>query len=237
MPTFTYFYISCLPRTLGNMSYYIYYKPITRHPNLLLRDTCQAIINQLTMGIDQYTDQQIVKAILNRDTVVTKEFLYRKCYPLFKSVYDKYYTDCETCIELINEIYVYIMIPQKKSGISKLSAFGFRCTLTMWLKVVAENYCHQLYARRLEIDRDSDVASDRNMPDDDSITENTQRINMEDVTKILNMMPNQRYRKLIEYRYVEETAMLLAVSMANYYNMHKRAKAQYCEVLRKEGLL
>lgn len=194
------------------------------------------------MEIEHYTDQEIVKAILNRDTIITKEFLYRKCYPLFKAVYDKYYTDCESCFELINEIYVYIMIPQKKTHISKLAAFGFRCTLTMWLKIVVENYCHQLYARRMEIDRDSDVGSDRNMPDDESLTENTRSIDMEDVHKILNMMPNQRYRKLIEYRYVdeksnEETAMLLAVTMANYYNMHKRAKVQYCEVLRKEGLL
>ncbi len=194
------------------------------------------------MKIDSYTDQEIVKAILDRNTIVTKEFLYRKCYPLFKAVYDKYYTDCESCFELINEIYVYIMIPQKKTNISKLAAFGFRCTLTMWLKIVVENYCHQLYARRMEIDRDPDVGSDRNMPDDESLTENTRSIDMEDVHKILNMMPNQRYRKLIEYRYVdeksnEETAMLLAVTMANYYNIHKRAKAQYCEVLRKEGLL
>lgn len=94
----------------------------------------------------------------------------------------------------------------------------------------------------MEIDRDSDVGSDRNMPDDDSLTENTHRMDMEDLTKILSMMPNQRYRQLIEYRYIdeksnEETAMLLAVTMDNYYNMHKRAKAQYCEVLRKEGLL
>lgn len=194
------------------------------------------------MEIEHYTDQEIVKAILDRDTIVTKEFLYRKCYPLFKAVYDKYYTDCESCFELINEIYVYIMIPQKKTNISKLAAFGFRCTLTMWLKIVVENYCHQLYARRMEIDRDSDVGSDKNMPDDESLTENTRSIDIEDVHKILNMMPNQRYRKLIEYHYVdeksnEETAMLLAVTMANYYNMHKRAKAQYCEVLRKEGLL
>lgn len=194
------------------------------------------------MEIANLTDQEIVRAILDRDTIITKEFLYRKCYPLFKAVYDKYYTDCESCFELINEIYVYIMIPQKKTHISKLAAFGFRCTLTMWLKIVVENYCHQLYARRMEIDRDSDVGCDRNMPDDESLTENTQSIDMEDVHKILDMMPNQRYRKLIEYRYVdeksnEETAMLLAVTMANYYNMHKRAKAQYCEVLRKEGLL
>lgn len=194
------------------------------------------------MEIEHYTDQEIVKAILDRDTIITKEFLYRKCYPLFKAVYDKYYTDCENCFELINEIYVYIMIPQKKTNVSKLAAFGFRCTLTMWLKIVVENYCHQLYARRMEIDRDSDVGSDRSMPDDESLTENTRSIDMEDVHKILNMMPNQRYRKLIEYRYVdeksnEETATLLAITMANYYNMHKRAKAQYCEVLRKEGLL
>jgi len=188
------------------------------------------------------TDQEIVKAILDRDTFVTKEYLYKTCYPLFKAIYDKYYTDCESCFELINEIYVFLMIPMKNTHISKLAAFGFRCTLTMWLKIVVENYCHQLYARRIEIDRDSDVDSNRNMPDDESLTENTRSIDMEDVHKILEMMPNQRYRKLIEYRYVdeksnEETAMLLAVTMANYYNMHKRAKAQYCEVLRKEGLL
>lgn len=65
---------------------------------------------------------------------------------------------------------------------------------------------------------------------------------MDDVQKILSMMPSQRYRKLIEYRYVdeksnEETALLLEMSMANYYNCHKRAKALYCEVLRKEGLI
>lgn len=194
------------------------------------------------MDIANLTDQQIVQAILNRDTYITKEFLYRKCYPLFKSIYDKYYTDCETCFELINEIYVYIMIPQKKTGISKLAAFGFRCTLTIWLKIVVENYCHQLYARRVEFDNDSDVGSDRNLPEDKSLTENTRRIDMEDVDKILNMMPNQRYRRLIQYRYVEEksneeTAELLGMTMANYYNKHKLAKVQYCAAMRKEGLL
>lgn len=161
---------------------------------------------------------------------------------MFKAVYDKYYTDCETCIELINEIYVYIMIPQKKTGVSKLAAFGYRCSLTMWLKVVVENYCHQLYARKMAFDGVIDVVDDRKLPSDDSLTSNTQTLDMEDVSKLLNMMPNQRYRQLIEYRYVneksnEETAGLLDVTMENYYNMHKRAKVQYCEVLRKEGLL
>lgn len=194
------------------------------------------------MEIDRYTDQEIAEAIIRRDTFITKEYLYRKCYPLFKSIYDKYYTDCDSVIELINEIYVYILMPHRETHQSKLQNFGFRCTLTMWLKIVTENYCHQLFTKRITVDENNDVASDRNDISDDSFLSNTRRLDMEDVQKTLSMMPNQRYRKLIEYRYVdektnEETALLLEMSMANYYNCHKRAKAQYCEVLRKEGLI
>lgn len=192
--------------------------------------------------ISTLTDQEIVKAILDRDTLVTKEFLYRKCYPLFKSIHNKYYTDCETPIELINEIYIYILYQHKDTHRSKLEDFGFRCTLTMWLKIVTENYCKQLFAKRIQVDENNDVANDRNDIGEESLIANTRNLDMSDVQKILLMMPNQCYRKLIEYRYVEErtneeTAQLLELSMANYYNSHKRAKAQYCEALRKEGLL
>lgn len=112
----------------------------------------------------------------------------------------------------------------------------------MWLKIVTENYCHQLFAKRITSNENNDVADDRNDIGDDSFIANTRKLDMDDVQKTLSMMPNQRYRKLIEYRYVdektnEETALLLEMSMANYYNCHKRAKAQYCEVLRKEGLI
>lgn len=193
-------------------------------------------------AIATLTDQEIVKAILDRDTFVTKEFLYRKCYPLFKSIHNKYYTDCETPIELINEIYIYILYQHKDTHRSKLEDFGFRCTLTMWLKIVTENYCKQLFAKRIQVDENNDVANDRNDIGEESLIANTRNLDMSDVQKILLMMPNQCYRKLIEYRYVEErtneeTAQLLELSMANYYNSHKRAKAQYCEALRKEGLL
>lgn len=193
-------------------------------------------------NIAKYSDKDIVSAILNRDTFITKEFLYRKCYPLFKAIYEKYYTDCNSPIELINAIYVYILIPHRETHRSKLQDFGFRCTLTMWLKIVTENYCYQLFAKRIPSNEKKDVADDRNDMGDDSFIANTRKLDMDDVQKILSMMPNQRYRKLIEYRYVdektnEETALLLEMSMANYYNCHKRAKAQYCEALRKEGLI
>lgn len=194
------------------------------------------------MKLEFYTDQEIAQAILSRDTLITKEYLYGKCYPLFKAIYDKYYTDCENPIELINEIYVYILIPHRESHRSKLQDFGFRCSLTMWLKIVTENYCHQLFTKRVTMDENNDIADDRNVINHDSFLSKNRKLDMEDVQKILSMMPNERYRKLIEYRYVdektnEETAILLGMTMANYYNKHKLAKAQYCGVLRKEGLL
>ena len=194
------------------------------------------------MIVDSLTDQEIVKAILCRDTEITKEFLYWKCYPLFASIHAKYYTDCDTPIELINEIYVFILLPHKDTHRSKLQDFGFRCSLTTWLKIITENYCRQLFSKRMEIDNDSDVNSDRNILQEESLSQSTQNFNVADVYKILSMMPNQRYAKLIEYRYIdeksnEETAVLLGMNMANYYNCHKRAKAQYCAILRKEGLI
>lgn len=194
------------------------------------------------LDIATYTDRDIVNAILNRDTLITKEFLYKKCYPLFKAVFDKYYTDCNNCFEFINEIYVYIMYPHKETHVSKLSGFGFRCTLTMWLKIVSENYCHQLYTRKIETVDTTEVVGDRKLPDDDSLVSETRNLDMHDLNKILTSMSNERYRRLIECRYVddktnEETAVILGLTMANYYNTHKRAKEQFCTILRKEGLI
>ena len=80
--------------------------------------------------IESLTDEEVVSAILNRDARITRLYLYEKCYPLFKARYDKYYTDCETCIEFINEMYAYIMTPGVKTGKCYLSTFGFSCSLT-----------------------------------------------------------------------------------------------------------
>ena len=193
------------------------------------------------MDLTRYTDREIVAAIMRRDTAVTKEYLYRKCRPLFESCFNRYYTDCENCIEFINEIYLYIMLPSEKTGKSKISTFGFRCTFTMWLKVVAENYCLQLFKRKAKhIGDKNDIESDRNVGVSESL--NLDALNHRDVEKVLSLMRNKRYSALIRYRYLEEktneeTAELLGMSMDNYYNKHKRAKQQFAEIIRKEGLI
>lgn len=190
--------------------------------------------------IDSLTDKEIVSAILGRDTRITRLYLYEKCYPLFKARYDKYYTDCESCVEFINEIYIYIMTPGVKTGKCYLSTFGFSCSLTCWLKIVAENYCHQLFKKRLEIVDAPERLGDRKMSE--PYSPNIESLNRHDVEVMLGLMTNDRYRELIRLRYVEEksneeTAEMLGMSMDNFYNKHKLAKEQFAKVLRKEGLI
>lgn len=194
------------------------------------------------MDIDKYTDQEIVNAILNRNAHITKEYLYKKCYTLFHSIYNKYYTDCENTIELINQIYLYILFPNRKTGKSKLDNFEFRCTLITWLRIVTEHYCNQLFAKKCEYTEINILDGDRNIVLSDSLDIDISNLNLSDVQQILQMMSNERYRKLIEYRYLyeksnEETAQLLSLSMANYYNVHLRAKVQFSSLLKKEGLI
>ena len=192
--------------------------------------------------IESLTDQEIVDAILRRDALITRLYLYEKCYPLFKACYDKYYTDCETCVEFINQIYLLVMTPRKSTGEAPLQTFGYRCTLTMWLKIIAENYCKQLFKVKIDFSNPEKITSDRFKNNDDSLDLDFRSIYSSDVKRVLEMMPNTRYRHLIELRYVEEktneeTAMALEMTMDNYYNKHKLAKAQFCNILRKEGLL
>ena len=193
--------------------------------------------------LSELSDKEIVCAILNRDAIITRLFLYEKCYPLFKARYEKYYTDCETCVEFINEIYTYIMTPGVKTGKCYLSTFGFSCSLICWLKIVVENYCRQLYKKKIEYidatytqyDESVDIPSSENvgntgnrkMPMHDSI--DIDSLNRYDVNIVLGIMPNKRYS--------EETAEILGMSMDNYYNKHKLAKEQFAKILRKEGLI
>lgn len=201
------------------------------------------------MSINDYTDQEIVKAILNRDTFITREYLYRKCYPLFKSIYDKYYTDCETLVEFIDEIYVYICMPHPKTHLSKLEGFGFRCTLTMWLKIVTENYCHQIFAKRIPVDQNFDGESDSFERIVDSVEIEITNLRKEDdretIQMVLDRMPNARYRRLMELYYLQgkthaETAAALNIKRKNYYPKRALAKAQFdtaLKTLKKEGLI
>ena len=195
---------------------------------------------------DKEQDQMVVESLLRRDAHVTQQYLYIKCYPLFKSIFDNYYTDSQSCIEFINEIYVHLMTPNPETGQCKLQTFQFNSTLTTWIKMVAIYYCYGRYRRKQKVSyveqkiEEDDYQSDRFDKFAASIYEEESPMTHDDVNVLLDMMPNKRYSMIIRLRYLdgltnEETAEALQMSMDNFYNKHRRAKLQFMEILKKEG--
>lgn len=193
-------------------------------------------------------DLQIAKSLIHHDEVMTRQFFYRQCYPLFKSIYDNYYTDCATVLEFISEIYIVVLAPSKETGKCQMENFRGESSLMSWIKSACLFYCYKQYKRKQKIplinplpNSDDDIIDpiDRIIKPGDSYELDFSNINHEDVETILSLMPNERYRTLIRLHYLEqksneETAKELGINMDNYYNVHKHAKAQYKRVVRKE---
>lgn len=195
-----------------------------------------------------HEDLQIAKALIKRDEVVTRQFFYRQCYPLFKSLYDNFYTDCKCCKEFIDEIYLITLSPSRLTGKCQMENFRGESTLTSWLKTVGLTYCYNKFKLKQRMPVYEPLPPSFEKEDDEgdrkeklfpSIEIDFSNLNHQDALAILNQMPNKRYSNLIKLRYLEqrtneETAEILGMTMDNYYNKHKLAKEQYKNVLRKE---
>lgn len=211
--------------------------------------TLTIIVNMPTINI--YTDDiHIARSIIERNERATIDYLYKRCYPLFKTIYDNYHTDCTSVYEFINEIYILILTPNKETGSCQLENFRGESRLSTWLKTACLFYCYHKYKRKQRIqtvdirvaddDGDNDDLADRFIDNNNSTTLNTDSIDRSDIETVISMMPNERYRNIIRLRYLErktneETAEALGMTMANYYNKHKLAKEQYISSLNKES--
>lgn len=184
-----------------------------------------------------WPDKKIVSSLLHFEQLPTAEFFYGKSYPVFKSLYDRYTTDCAEVIDFIHEIYVDILKPRQVGHRCKLETFNYKCSLENWVGVVAIRYCYHQFKKFIPTDDLTD--SDRLSVSEPSILTDMGTLNREDVETIINMMPNERYRQLIRYRYLdeldnEETAKKMGMSMDNFYNKHRAAKVQYIQAFLKE---
>ena len=196
-----------------------------------------------------YEDLQIAKALIKRDNLVTRKYFYQQCYPLFKSIYDNFYTDCTNCKEFIDEIYIVVLAPSKTTGKCQMENFRGESTLASWIKTACLYYCYKQYETKEKMPKyeslpnsnakDNDDDGDRDDAIYGSIEIDFTNLNRQDALIILNQMPNKRYSELIRLRYLElktneETAKALGMTMDNYYNKHKLAKEQYERIFRKE---
>ena len=181
--------------------------------------------------------------------MVTRRYFYQQCYPLFKSIYDNYYTGCANCKEFIDEIYIVVLAPSKSTGRCQMENFRGESTLTSWLKTACLFYCYKQFEQKERMPKHEQIAH-VNMKDNEddgdradsaygSIEIDFSNLNRQDALTIIKQMPNKRYSELIRLRYLElmtneETASKLGMSMENYYNKHKLAKEQYERIFRKE---
>lgn len=196
-----------------------------------------------------HEDLQIAKALIKRDNLLTRKYFYQQCYPLFKSIFDSYYTDCTNCKEFIDEIYIVVLVPSKITGKCQMENFRGESTLASWIKTACLYYCYKKYAIKEKMPkyerlpnanvRDNGDDGDRDDAIYGSIKIDFSNLNRQDALIILKHMPNKRYSELIRLRYLElktneETAKALGMTMDNYYNKHKLAKEQYERIFRKE---
>ena len=196
-------------------------------------------------------DLKIAHSLIKRDDGVTRNYYYRECYPLFKSIYDNYFTDCHSCKEFMDEIYVLVISPSKATGKCQMENFKGESSLTSWLKTVCLFYCYKKYnlKRRNPIHESlesltlSDISkSNSNRFDqvENSIDIDLSNMNRSDVEALLRLMPNVRYRTIIRLLYLEqkthkETAEALGLSMEVYYNKRILAEKQFKQIQIKEG--
>ena len=193
-------------------------------------------------------DLAVARSILKRDNQTTRDFMYKKCYPLFKSIYNNYFTDSSNVHEFIDEVYLLILTPSKHTGRCQLESYRGESSLSTWLKAVCLSYCYRRYRHKEQRpvvvgavpgDGAGGGPSDRPVGHVPAIAMDNGALDCADIDAILNMMPNERYRDIIRLRYFEhrsneEVALALSMCMGNYYNKHKLAKAQFVETLKKE---
>lgn len=194
-------------------------------------------------------DLLVAQSILKRDGRATMDFLYRKCYPLFKAIYNNYFTDSTNVHEFIDEIYLLIMTPSKENGRCQLENYRGESTLMTWIKTACLFHCYHRYEHKKRIpivelvttdNEENDDLTDIFLDNSYSTTMDTASIERSDMETIIGMMPNERYQNIIRLRYLdsktnEETAEALNMSMANFYNKHKLAKEQFVNILRRES--
>lgn len=173
------------------------------------------------------TDQEIIKALIEHDEHVTKDFFFVKCRPLFCSIMDIVFDYKVEYDEMVNELYLYLM----EDDAIKLRNFEYRSTVYQWLKILAIRYFIKKRARMIDNDSSEppyDKQEQIAAPESDAAVEY-------DLERLFEAMPTKRYvnvirRLILEDWEPEELAREMKITTANLYNIKRRAMAQLTRI-------
>ena len=169
------------------------------------------------------TEQEIIKGLIARDNQITEDFFFVKCRPLFYSVMRLVFDYEVEYDEMVNEFYIYLM----EDDAVKLRSFGHRCSIYMWLKVLAIRFFLKKRARMID-NNSKETPYEEQGSVVDSLSDSTAEYDMEHP---FEAMPTKRYvhvirRLILEDCEPEVLAKEMNITTANLYNIKRRAIAQ-----------
>lgn len=180
------------------------------------------------------TDKEIIDGLINRDNRITGYFL-EKYRPLFLNTIAlvfNYPVDVDECI---NDLYLYLM----SNDAAKLKGFEGRSSLGAWLKIVVIRFFIGLEnSKRVIDDKSHEPLYEQEGIDD--VTDTIAAIDArDDLERLFRLMNNQRYVMVIralvlEDREPEQVARFMGITVANLYNIKKRALAALAKVAIKD---
>lgn len=191
------------------------------------KETTQKLKERGNRITKELSDKEIIQKLIERDNQVTHDFLHKDCKRLFQSIIGKLFSYEVDYDEFVNELYVHLM----EDDARRLRSFNFKCSVFGWIKTVALFYFMDKKNHDKVIE---DVTKDPLVEKkEDSITPLAvieAKIDIEELLKRLEAThPRYAYvlRKLyIENMLPEELAKEMDITVANLYNIKKRALHQ-----------
>jgi len=180
-------------------------------------------------------DLKIAQAILNRDEVVTRTFLYKDCRGMLLRIIHKVFDYPVEYEELISALYLYIM---ERDGY-RLRQYQGRSTIYLWLRTTATRF-FILYRDQVIDDTTHESLLECTDEPIDEVDENEDE-DLRTIRCAYDSMPNRRYAQVLQRLVIDEAppqevAEEMGITVDNLYNIKKRAITQLTQLLTQSGI-
>jgi len=176
------------------------------------------------------TDKEIIEGLIARDGKITRKFFYVKCRPLMYSIIGRVFAFEVDYDELINELYIHIM----ENDAARLRTFSYSSSVYQWIKTVA--------IRFFQHKRDRIIENQSKEPlyiEGDPVEPHIGVAISIDLKGMISRVDNPRYRLVLQKSLIEDMApevlaKQMGVTVANLYNIKKRAMNAFLKIAKQD---
>lgn len=172
-------------------------------------------------------DQEIINGLIAKDGVMTQDFFFVKCRPLFYSIMKLVFDYEIKYDEMVNELYIYLM----EDDAFKLRNFQYRSSVYQWLKILAIRFFIKKRNRMINDNSNETPYGEQDKTIDNESCKDAQY----DLERLFEAMPTKRYVEVIRRLVLEDCepevlAQEMNITTANLYNIKRRSIAQLTRI-------